>query len=151
VAPGAELWIDNGIGDANAARAWLAGCPHCLVIGSESQPGTEAIQALRDEKRILLSLDFRGDDFQGPERLLAEPALWPGRVIVMTLVRVGGAAGPDIDRVAGIVACAQGRAVIGAGGVRDKADLQALRSAGAAGVLVATALHTGALTPDDCT
>jgi phosphoribosylformimino-5-aminoimidazole carboxamide ribotide isomerase len=148
-APGVELWIDNGIGDAKAARAWLDGCPHCLVIGSESQDGTEAIHLLRDETRVLLSLDFRGDVFQGPARLLEEPALWPGRVIVMTLARVGGAAGPDIDRIAGIAARAQGRGIVGAGGVRDKADLEALRGAGAIGVLVATALHTGALTVED--
>ena len=149
-APGVELWIDNGIKDAHAARAWLDRCPYCLVIGSESQTGTEAIHLLQDEKRVLLSLDFRGDVFQGPGRLLDDPGLWPGRVIVMTLARVGGAAGPDIERLAGIVARAQGRAVIGAGGVRDKADLEALRTAGAAGVLVATALHTGALTSGDC-
>ena len=67
----------------------------------------------------------------------------------MTLARVGGAAGPDTDRVAGIVARAQGRAVVGAGGVRNKADLSALENAGAAAVLVATALHTGALTAVD--
>jgi phosphoribosylformimino-5-aminoimidazole carboxamide ribotide isomerase len=147
--PGVELWIDNGIRDAEAARAWLAGCPHGLVIGSESQRGTEAVQALREERRVLLSLDFRGDIFQGPARLLEESALWPERVIVMTLARVGGAAGPDVDRVAAIVASAQGRVVIGAGGVRNKADLEALSKAGAAGVLVATALHTGALTAKD--
>jgi phosphoribosylformimino-5-aminoimidazole carboxamide ribotide isomerase len=147
-APGIELWIDNGIGEAEAARAWLAGCPHCLVIGSESQASTEAIDLLRNEKRVLLSLDFRGDVFQGPRRLLEDPSTWPGRVIVMTLARVGGAAGPDIDRVTEIVTRAQGRPVIGAGGVRNKADLEALRGAGAAGVLVATALHTGALTSE---
>ncbi len=148
-APGVELWIDNGTGDADAARAWLERFPHGLVIGSELQRGTETIHLLRGETRVLLSLDFRGDVFQGPERLLEDPTLWPGRVIVMTLARVGGAAGPDIDRIAGIVARAEGRAVIGAGGVRSKADLDALRDIGAAGVLIATALHTGGLTSDD--
>ena len=95
---------------------------------------------------MLLSLDFRGEVFQGPAVLLDDPASWPARVIVMTLARVGAAAGPDMDRVAGIVARAQGRQVFGAGGVRDYADIGALATAGAAGVLVATALHTGALT-----
>jgi uncharacterized protein related to proFAR isomerase len=66
-------------------------------------------------------------------------------VIVMTLARVGGAAGPDTECVATIVARANGRAVFGAGGVRHGADIGALQTAGAAGVLVATALHTGAL------
>ncbi len=74
-APGVELWIDNGIADADAARAWLGGCAHCLVIGSESQHGVETIQSLRDERRVLLSLDFRGEAFQGPAGLLDDAAL----------------------------------------------------------------------------
>lgn len=143
--PGVELWVDNGIGDAPAALAWLERWPHCLVIGSESQRNPVTIVSLRDEPRVLLSLDFRGDVFQGPAVLLDDPSLWPARVIVMTLARVGGAAGPDTERVATIVARANGRAVFGAGGVRHGADIGALQTAGAAGVLVATALHTGAL------
>ena len=35
------------------------------------------------------------------------------------------------------------------GGVRDVGDLRALAAAGAAGALVATALHSGALGRDD--
>jgi phosphoribosylformimino-5-aminoimidazole carboxamide ribotide isomerase len=143
-APGVELWVDNGIADATAARAWLERVPHCLVIGSESQHGSETIRSLQNESRVLLSLDFRGDAFQGPATLHDDPESWPARVIVMTLARVGGAAGPDIDRVSDIIARAKGRQVFGAGGVRNKADLAALQAA--AGVLVATALHTGALT-----
>jgi phosphoribosylformimino-5-aminoimidazole carboxamide ribotide isomerase len=145
-AGGTELWIDNGITGANAARTWLERCPHCLVIGSESQHHTETIESLLGHPRVLLSLDFRGDVFQGPARLLDDPALWLPRAIVMTLARVGAAGGPDTSRVAEIVARAEGRQVFGAGGVRDNADIGALESAGAAGVLVATALHTGALT-----
>ena len=98
---------------------------------------------------MLLSLDFRGDAFQGPRGLLDDAAFWPDRVIVMTLARVGAAAGPDTDRVAGIAARAQGRTVIGAGGVRNKSDLSALRQAGASAILIATALHTRALTAED--
>jgi phosphoribosylformimino-5-aminoimidazole carboxamide ribotide isomerase len=143
--PGVELWVDNGIAGEDAAFGWLERCAHCLVVGSESQTGLETIQALRGEPRVLLSLDFRGDIFQGPAMLLDDPASWPARVIVMTLARVGGAAGPDTERVASIVAKAQGRQVFGAGGVRYDADIGSLEAAGAAGVLVATALHTGAL------
>ena len=143
--PGVELWIDNGIGDAQAASAWLQRWPHSLVIGSESQHDSATITSLRSDPRVLLSLDFRGDAFQGPATLLHDPPLWPARIIVMTLARVGVAAGPDTERVAAIVTQTGARAVFGAGGVRHAADIGALKSAGAAGVLVATALHTGAL------
>lgn len=148
-APGVELWVDNGIADAAAARAWLGRHKHSLVIGSESQDGTDTVAALRGEHRVLLSLDFRGDVFQGPVALLDDPTIWPARIIVMTLANVGAAAGPDTARVAGIVARAQGQKIYGAGGVRNGSDLRLLSQAGAFGVLVATALHSGALTSQD--
>lgn len=147
--PSVELWIDNGTADAATARSWLARCPHSLVIGSESQAGLDTIGVLHGEDRVLLSLDFRGEAFQGPAELHHTAASWPTRVIVMTLARVGAATGPDTQRVAAIVARAQGRAVFAAGGVRGSEDLHMLSHAGAAGVLVATALHTGALTAHD--
>ncbi len=89
----------------------------------------------------MLSLDFRGDAFQGSEEILAEPALWPQRVIVMTLARVGSGAGPDLQRIAAIRSIAGGRDIYAAGGVRGAGDLSALKAAGAAGALIATALH----------
>jgi uncharacterized protein related to proFAR isomerase len=89
----------------------------------------------------VLSLDFRGDAFQGPEEILAEPGLWPQRVIVMTLARVGSGVGPDLERFAAIRSIAGGREIYAAGGVRDAADLSALKAAGASGALIATALH----------
>ncbi|HEY1887347.1 MAG TPA: HisA/HisF-related TIM barrel protein, partial [Roseiarcus sp.] len=95
----------------------------------------------RDSMRVVLSLDFRGDAFQGPPEILAEPALWPSRVIVMTLARVGSAAGPDLARFATIRSIAGGRELYAAGGVRDARDLSALKAAGASGALIATALH----------
>jgi uncharacterized protein related to proFAR isomerase len=89
----------------------------------------------------VLSLDFRDDAFQGPGEILAEPALWPRRIIVMTLARVGSGAGPDLGRFAEIRSIASGCEIYAAGGVRDAADLSALKAAGASGALIATALH----------
>lgn len=143
------LWVDAGVADEGAARERLAMENISVVIGSESQTGTELAYALRNHPRTVLSLDFRGDAFQGPEALLTDTALWPGRVIVMTLSRVGAQLGPDIARVAAIAARADRRAVYAAGGVRDITDLRALSVAGAAGALVATALHDGSLTASD--
>jgi phosphoribosylformimino-5-aminoimidazole carboxamide ribotide isomerase len=102
------------------------------------------------EDRIVLSLDFRGDEFLGPRELLEDAGLWPERVIVMTLARVGAAQGPDLARVSEIVCRAgSGRHVYAAGGIRDLADLKALNAAGAAGALVATALHAGQIKTGD--
>ena len=143
--PGLRLWVDNGMADGALAQAWLAAKDADLVIGSESQRGLTLVERLRDHPRMILSLDFRGEDFQGPPEVLARPGLWPQRVIVMTLARVGSDAGPDMARLAGIVAMAGGRKVFAAGGLRGVADVQALERAGVAGVLVASALHDGRL------
>ena len=90
------------------------------MLGSESQANLDLLREVRDDPRTVLSLDFRGDAFQGPPGILADPALWPGRVIVMTLARVGAGQGPDLARLAQIVARAgAGRRVYAAGGVRD--------------------------------
>ncbi len=111
----------------------------------------EDLAALRrlPADRYVLSLDFFGDRFAGPEELLADAACWPDRIIVMTLARVGSGAGPDLARVADIVARAGAGSVYAAGGVRDRADVEALREAGAAGVLVASALHAQKITAGD--
>ncbi|MDE3176899.1 MAG: nickel transporter [Pseudomonadota bacterium] len=142
--PALQLWIDNGAADAGAVAAIRAyGTP---VLGSESQRDPALVEATPD---ALLSLDFRGEALQGPGELLARPQLWPDRLIVMTLGRVGSGAGPDLDRLATIRALAGPRRLYAAGGVRDRADLAALERAGAAGVLVASALHDGRLTAAD--
>jgi len=64
----------------------------------------------------------------------------------MDLTRVGADTGPDVGRLKSIVDSADGRAVFAAGGVRNLADLAALASLNAHGALIATALHSGAIT-----
>jgi len=144
--PELEFWVDNGISRADQAAIWLAHCSGSLVIGSESQSSPDLVQSLRPSRRVVLSLDFRGDVFQGPPAILADADLWPSRVIVMTLAQVGSGAGPDLSRIEEIARRGAGRQIYAAGGVRDAQDLRVAARAGAAGALVATALHGGALT-----
>jgi phosphoribosylformimino-5-aminoimidazole carboxamide ribotide isomerase len=147
--PALAFWVDNGVADAAAADRFLdAGFGH-LVVGSESQKDMALLRHLAGRDRIVLSLDFRGNAFQGPPALLDDAAAWPQRLIVMTLARVGSGAGPDLDRLCAIRDVAPGRDIYAAGGVRDGADLAALRRAGIAGALVATSLHDGRLRSGD--
>jgi phosphoribosylformimino-5-aminoimidazole carboxamide ribotide isomerase len=145
--PDLTLWVDNGIADHARATAWLDAGLGCLVLGSESQRDARLLQNFAGDPRIVLSLDYRGTDFVGPPAVL-DAALWPPKVIAMTLARVGSGAGPDLDRLAAIRAAAPDRAVYAAGGVRDAADLDRLTAAGIAGALVATSLHDGRLGRD---
>ena len=146
--PALALWVDSGTADAAAAERFFAHGFGDLVIGSESQTGTTLVRTLGG-RDIVLSLDFRGDAFQGPPALLHDAAAWPRRIIVMTLGRVGSGAGPDLGRLRAVSEAAPGREVFAAGGVRDAADLKALGRAGIAGALVATSLHDGRLRGSD--
>jgi phosphoribosylformimino-5-aminoimidazole carboxamide ribotide isomerase len=140
-----ELWVDGGVADPAAARDWLgAGLGH-LVLGSETQTDAGLVRRLCGDPRVVLSLDFRGEDLLGPPALLGEPDAWPDRVIVMTLARVGSGVGPDLARIAAVRALAGPRKLYAAGGIRGAGDLADLARAGVAGALVASCLHDGTL------
>jgi phosphoribosylformimino-5-aminoimidazole carboxamide ribotide isomerase len=149
--PGAKIWIDDGTAPQEAGARLASASAATLVVGSESVRNNADLKALHalPAGRYVLSLDFSADRFLGPAELLTDAMPWPSRVIVMTLARVGGGEGPDLRRLADIIARAGRRSVYAAGGVRDRADVEALRKAGAAGVLVASALHTNAIRAGD--
>lgn len=144
--PALTFWVDAGVKDVAGAEAFLACHRGHLVLGSESLRDAEPLKALAQESRLILSLDYRGDDFQGPSEIVDDSALWPARIIVMTLARVGSGAGPDFARLQEIVRRAGSeRQIYAAGGLRGAEDLAALAALSVSGVLVASALHDGRL------
>jgi phosphoribosylformimino-5-aminoimidazole carboxamide ribotide isomerase len=145
IAP-ARLWLDAGFTGALEAGAWRSLENVDPVFGSETlQEGDD----LRADKHAILSLDFSTRSFLGDPRLYDDESFWPDRLIVMTLSRVGAKQGPDLSRFHDVAARAGSRQVYAAGGARGVDDLLVLKEAGAAGALVATALHEGRLTPAD--
>jgi phosphoribosylformimino-5-aminoimidazole carboxamide ribotide isomerase len=146
-----QLWVDAGFADSDRLSAALAEPSISPVLGTESQHDDALLRRFRDHPDLILSLDFFSDGFHGPTSFLDEPEFWPERVIVMTLAKVGAAAGPDFERLGEIRAKAGNREIIAAGGVRNEADIRALASLGIAAALVATSLHDGTLTPQQLT
>jgi phosphoribosylformimino-5-aminoimidazole carboxamide ribotide isomerase len=151
--PHTAIWLDGGFRDA-AAFATLAqqlgpfAARVTPVFASESLATAQAARdCLADPRRAILSLDRRGDLPLDPAACWNAAALWPERVIVMTLERVGAFAGPDLQTLAAVRRRAPGATLIGAGGIRDEADLQAAAAAGADAWLVASALHDRRLAP----
>lgn len=144
-----RFWVDDGANEEARVRRRLASSRIDPVVGSESLTSGSLAQGLAMDPRIILSLDFRGETFVGPPELLEEPQRWPQRLIAMTLARVGAFDGPDIDRLTSLGRRAAGRQIYAAGGVRDGRDLDALARIGAAGALIASALHDGRLSADD--
>jgi uncharacterized protein related to proFAR isomerase len=120
-----------------------------------------ALERLRTEipnAPLVLSLDLRAGRVLSPDpelaRLGAAEALTRlghsglREVIVLDLARVGAGAGPDVALVRELCARFPEVDLLAGGGVGDAADLGALAEAGAGGALVATALHGGAIGPE---
>jgi len=140
-----EFWVDGGFRTLEDAGG-SGGIP---VLGSESWTDSDGLGravAGVGAENCVLSLDYRGDRFVGPEDLPQRPEIWPERVIAMTLSRVGSGAGPDLARLRALRQFAGAARFFAAGGVRGRGDLEALRAMGIAGALVASALHDGSLT-----
>ena len=132
--PDVAFWVDAGVRDGEEARSWLARHKRAhLVLGSESLDSHTVLEELATDDRVVLSLDYRGDSFLGPNGLCDAPHLWPARVIVMTLARVGGNAGPDMDRLADTKRRAPDVMLYAAGGLRGASDLVRLQQAGIQG------------------
>jgi phosphoribosylformimino-5-aminoimidazole carboxamide ribotide isomerase len=143
--PELEFWIDRGLPHLEAMPSFLSESNARAVIGSESLSEENFPLLARLGPDVILSLDFLGDRLLGTEQLLDSLELWPKRVILMSLSHVGSAAGPDFDRLASFSRKHPDRRFIVAGGVRDGQDLRQLKTMGAAGVLIASALHSGTI------
>jgi phosphoribosylformimino-5-aminoimidazole carboxamide ribotide isomerase len=145
--PEVELWLDAGLADAAAGEA-LRGqlAPHAsrivLVYGSESLRSREALErCFARDSGAALSLDRRDGQRLDPAGCWEAVELWPERLIVMTLERVGSGAGPDLETLQEVGRLAPGAMLIGAGGIRSEDDLARASAAGADAWLVASALH----------
>jgi phosphoribosylformimino-5-aminoimidazole carboxamide ribotide isomerase len=147
--PELEIWVDRGETDPKVLRRRATEGPGISVIGAESFADTGSMAAALGAGECVLSLDHDAAGPIGPAEIHAEASLWPARVVVMTLARVGAGEGPDFDRLGAVLARAGDREVFAAGGVRSAEDLVALDRLGVSGALVASALHDGRLTPDD--
>jgi uncharacterized protein related to proFAR isomerase len=125
------------------------------VVGTESL-GPGGVDDMAAPPRVL-SVDLRDGmlispraELSGREAAAAAPlatALGVRELLVIDLARVGSGSGPPLGAVAELAAALPGLAIYAGGGVRDDDDLRALAAAGAAGALVATALHEGRVTP----
>ena len=151
--PALELWLDAGFADDAAAASLREriGPPAERVVpvfASESLRSLAALSAVFPRPHTgVLSLDRRDGRRLDPAGCWDHPDLWPGRVIVMTLERVGADAGPDLDTLREVQERAPAAQLVGAGGIRNADDLARARDAGAFAWLVASALHDGRLAP----
>ncbi|WP_213779495.1 HisA/HisF-related TIM barrel protein [Caballeronia sp. dw_276] len=143
-----EIWLDAGYTDFASMRTLFdridtARSKLVPIFGTETLVNADALREAQSAGfEPVLSLDHRAG------RLMADPAAacsdiswWPSRVIVMTLDQVGAYQGPDLATIDAVRAQAGDCELIGAGGIRDDADLSAAARSGASAWLVASAIH----------
>ncbi|WP_347989451.1 HisA/HisF-related TIM barrel protein [Methylomonas sp. AM2-LC] len=140
--PDREFWVDNGRQLDSVSVDYPKN--YNAIIATESQ---QAMPQQIDE-RFILSLDYKQQAL-GHVDWFMQSDYWPARIIVMTLARVGSQAGPDFEKLQLLKKSFPVKQFIAAGGVRNGQDLHALENLGMSGVLLATALHTGAIRASD--
>jgi phosphoribosylformimino-5-aminoimidazole carboxamide ribotide isomerase len=158
----ARVMVDAGTVAATAIAGLLELGVARVVIGTESLPGAQVFRRLASElpeAPLVLSLDLRGGEVLsldtalsgiGAADALERLADAGGReAIVLDLLRVGSGEGPDVTLIGELHARLPDVQLLAGGGVRDAADLASLAGSGAAGALVATALHSGAIGADE--
>jgi phosphoribosylformimino-5-aminoimidazole carboxamide ribotide isomerase len=155
---GCVCMVDSGVSDAGAARHALDAGVAQVVVGSETLTSLDALAVLADAlpaDRRVFSLDVRDGRVvsrcaalgeggpQGVARRVAAAGFTT--LIVLALSRIGTRAGPDLATVRQVRDALATVYLLVGGGVRDAGDLEELEREGVQGVLVGSALHTGAL------
>lgn len=120
------------------------------VLGSECFTDANFLELTDFKKHFILSLDFGSNGEKlGSQKFFTQTELWSENVIVMTLNRVGSSKGVDIDLLAKFKRDYPKINFIAAGGVRNIEDLAQLKKVEIEQVLVASALHSGAISQND--
>jgi phosphoribosylformimino-5-aminoimidazole carboxamide ribotide isomerase len=154
----ARVMVDAGVSEPARAQALLDLGAHRVIVGTETMSSLDALDRLLaalPDGVVVLSVDLRDGRLLSPDAGLAGLSALDAvarllrtglrEVIVLDLARVGSGAGPDVAPIAEIHAAFPDLELLAGGGVRDVQALRALRAAGGAGALVATALHTGVI------
>lgn len=154
-----SLIVDAGASDVASALQVLEAGASQVIIGAETLTTWETVPAICaaiDPRHLIFSLDMRSGQILSrcPQLITSSPvevlgllyrANWR-EVILLDLSRVGTGTGVDRALIAEARQMLPQLALIAGGGVRDANELDDLRTAGVAGVLVATALHQGIIT-----
>ncbi len=145
-----EFWVDAGIEAVLDHKSHYRINNVKLILGSENKMTSELISdILNKNPEIILSLDFSESGLLDNSYLLEDTILWPKKIVVMMLHKVGLNKGVDIDCLSNILNLGHHHHIFSAGGVQNMKDLIQLNEIGVKGVLLASALHNGSVTKDD--
>jgi len=159
---GFRLWVDAGVRHSARVCQLVEAGVESIVVGLETVAGPEELAKIVRGfgARIVFSLDLRqgeplGERGAWEERAAAAIAgqavrLGVRRLLVLDLAHVGRGLGTGTRELCAHLKAAYPDVEISAGGgVRNRADLEDLRSCGVSTALVASALHDGRLSRAD--
>ena len=161
---GFDLMIDAGLRNALDAEATLMAGANQIIAGLETWPLLATLEMLLQKigpERVIFSLDLKqGRSIRKLDDVLNDDPIDIGcavieagvrELIVLDLASVGVGSGPTtLDICQSLRDFAPKLKLITGGGVRSASDLETLRNAGINGALVASAIHDGSLTGDQC-
>ncbi|MDE2180684.1 MAG: hypothetical protein KGJ40_07540 [candidate division NC10 bacterium] len=160
--PQLELLVDAGIHNALQARRLLDAGAKKVVIASESLTSLSSASGLLTElgtESTLFSLDLKAKDvtWREPSTESKDPGVIASRllllgfreVILLGMDRIGVGGGADAELLGRVATAVPGIRFIVGGGITSIKELTLLHRAGASGVLLATALHSGTITRGD--
>ena len=145
-----QFWVDAGIEQIIAKKSDYISKNIKLVLGSENNFSLDDYNNLmKNNSNILLSLDFCENGLINNPYLLNNPTIWPKKVIVMMLHRVGSTNGIDFKQLKNIIKLNNNSEIYVAGGIQNFSDINNLNSMNVRGCLVATSLHKNKITKDE--
>jgi len=158
---GLGLMVDAGITSLKTAEEMLGNGVSKVIIATETLPSAsfvaEAVKSFGKEK-VMVSLDlidcqvlskFELGTLVEPMALLREfQDMGVSQIIVLDLAKVGSEEGVNTQFLQEVTRNIKAKVYVG-GGVRDVKDLVTLKEQGIFGVLVATALHSGKISPEE--
>ncbi len=145
--PDIQFWLDKGYQTYESQAQTPVNC--LPVLGSECYQDDTLNQLNLFNKRFILSLDYSLSGSLGAPALFTTPALWPDNLIIMTLAQVGSQQGPDFAKLRQFCKDYPDKNFIAAGGVRHSEDLIQLQQLGIKQTLIASSLHSGAISQRD--
>jgi phosphoribosylformimino-5-aminoimidazole carboxamide ribotide isomerase len=157
---GFELMVDAGIDTLKKAESVLESQVSKVIIGTETLPSISLVaEAIRlfGSDRVVVSLDlmservisgFKLGALKDPVAFLREfQEVGVSQIIVLDLARVGSGEGVNVPFLREVLRNMKTNVYVG-GGIRDIKDLVELKGVGVFGVLIATALHSGKISPE---
>ena len=141
--PELEIWLDSGLSLVDHYLERQNTLSLRIILSTESIPASTAASLMGGGCRhpFILSVDYRSGGVLGSPGIMETRNLWPADVIILNLDQVGTDTGVSLPGGLDFPELFDQYNVYYGGGISSRADLMQLERLGAAGALLATALH----------